>query len=270
MPRSVRPKKLPRRSRIANEQKRFYGWAPDLPDHRDFAYVPPGKLLRVLPQRVDLRKNCPPIYSQGTLHSCTANAIGAAIEFDQIKQQSSKPFRPSRLFIYYNERWMKGTIDFDYGAGIREGIKTVAKQGVCPELLWPYRIRQFQTKPPRKCYREARKHPALVYHRLMRKLAHMKSCLASGYPFVAGLSVYDSFESKKVKGSGRAPMPKRNEKPRGGHAVLVVGYEEESCHFIVRNSWGRNWGMRGYFTLPYDYLIHSHLSDDFWTIRVVK
>jgi C1A family cysteine protease len=270
MHRRIQPKKPPRRSRVADKQKRFYGWAPDLPDHRDKIYSVVWKTSRALPPRIDLRKHCPRIYSQGKLHSCTANAIGAAIEFDQLKQQSSQTFTPSRLFIYYNERRMKGTIDFDYGSGIREGIKTVGKQGVCAERLWPYKIRKFRTAPSGKCYREAKKHPALVYHRLRRKLAHMKTCLASGYPFIAGLTVYASFESKKVKRTGRAPMPSREEKSRGGHAVLVVGYEEEHRHFIVRNSWGKKWGMRGYFTLPYDYLTHSHLSDDFWTIKVVK
>ena len=98
----------------------------------------------------------------------------------------------------------------------------------------------------------------------------MKSCLAAGYPFIAGITVFESFESKKVKRSGRAPMPRRHEKLRGGHAVLAVGYEDAHGHFIVRNSWGKGWGMNGYFTLPYDYLTHRHLADDFWTIRVVK
>ena len=260
---------MPKKDR-GKKPARRYGWIPDLPDHRDKICAAPAKSRRVLPRRVDLREHCPPIYSQGKLHSCTANAIGAAIEFDQIKQQSFRTFRPSRLFIYYNERWMRGTIDSDYGAGIREGIKTVAKQGVCPERAWPYHIRKFRRKPPRKCYREARKHPALVYHRLTRTLAHMKTCLASGYPFIAGITLYDSFESKKVKRTGHASMPGRNAKSHGGHAVLAVGYDDEHRHFIVRNSWGRNWGMSGYFTLPYDYLTHPHLSDDFWTIRVVK
>jgi C1A family cysteine protease len=270
MPKRVHRRKPLRKSRLVHKRRSFFGWTPDLPDHRDQIYTVSRKSRRALPPQVDLRVYCPPIYSQGKLHSCTANAIGAAIEFDQIKQQSSKTFTPSRLFIYYNERWMRGTVDSDQGAGIREGIKTVGRQGVCPERLWPYKIRKFRMKPPPKCYREARKHPALVYRRLTRKLTDMKICLASGFPFIVGLTVYDSFESKKVKRTGRAPIPRRREKSRGGHAVLVVGYEEKDRHFIVRNSWGKDWGMNGYFTLPYDYLTHSHLSDDFWTIRVVK
>src|SRR5712664_2865649 len=93
-----------------------YGWIPDLPDARDLVYQLPRK-LGALPPSVDLRSNCPGVYGQGDLGSCTANAIGAAIQFDQIKQKLT-PAAPSRLFIYYNERALEGTIDTDSGAQI--------------------------------------------------------------------------------------------------------------------------------------------------------
>ena len=165
---------------------------------------------------------------------------------------------------------MERSIDYDNGAQIRNGIKSVAKRGVCPERLWPYRTRKFRQKPSRKCYVEAAKQPALIYHRVSQTLAHMKACLASGYPFVVGLSVFESFESKKVRHSGRAPMPVLYEQSRGGHAVLAVGYEEAHRRFIVRNSWGKKWGRRGYFTLPYRYFVNHRLSQDSWTIRVAN
>ncbi len=222
------------------------------------------------PRESYLRKNFPPIYHQGKLHSCTANAIAAAIQFDKMKQSRPEIFRPSRLFIYYNERAIERSIHSDSGAQIRSGIKSVAKRGVCPERLWPYRTRKFRQKPLRKCYVEAAKHPALIYHRVRRTLAHMKACLASGYPFIFGFTVYESFHSKKVTHTGRASMPVRHDKCRGGHAVLAVGYEQVQRRFIVRNSWGKKWGMSGYFTLPYGYFTNHHLSEDFWTIRVVN
>src|SRR6202008_673389 len=119
-------------------------------------------------------------------------------------------------------------------------------------------------KPGRRCYIEAARHPALIYHRVRRTLPELKACLASGYPFIFGFTVYESFHSKKVRQTGKASMPTRRETIRGGHAVLAVGYDEVRRRFIVRNSWGARWGMRGYFTLPYNYFINRRLSQDFW------
>ena len=209
------------------------------------------------------------MYDQGQLGSCTANAIAAALEFDQTKEKQ-QVFMPSRLFIYYNERDMEGTVNEDSGAQIRDGIKSVAQQGDCPETLWPYEITKFAVKPPVQCYQQALKFKALQYQRLSQILNQLKGCLASGYPFVFGFTVYSSFESKQVAQTGHAPMPSPSEASVGGHAVMAVGYDDSQNWFIVRNSWGIGWGMQGYFTLPYAYLLERNLANDFWTIRIVS
>ena len=177
---------------------------------------------------------------------------------------------PSRLFIYYNERAMEHTTASDSGAQIRDGIKSVGKQGDCPEKLWPYDIAKFSQQPPASCYKNATKHKAVLYQRVSRIANQMKGCIASGYPFVFGFSVYDSFMSPDVAKTGHAKMPGAMDKLEGGHAVMAVGYDDENQWFIVRNSWGTGWGMKGYFTLPYAYLAEENLSDDFWTIRIVE
>jgi C1A family cysteine protease len=245
-----------------------YGWIPDLPDERDHIYAAPPRFLSDLPPVTDLRPQCPPVYDQGMLGSCTANAIGAAVEFDRIKQKLAD-FVPSRLFIYYNERVIEGTVDSDSGAQLRDGIKSVASQGVCPEPEWPYDIMRFTQKPPAKAYADARTDRAVSYQSLIQDLNQMKGCLASGYPFIFGFTVYESFETVEVARSGHAPLPAPRERAIGGHAVMAVGYEDPHQRFIMRNSWGAAWGMGGYFTLPYAYLIQSTLASDFWTIRIV-
>ena len=246
-----------------------YGWVPDLPDQRDLVYSAPPAFITALPTAVDLRPHCPSVYDQGQLGSCTANAIGGAIEFERLKQGLSD-FVPSRLFIYYNERVIEGTVSTDSGAQIRDGIKSVASQGACHESIWPYDITKFADAPPQAAYDDARSHTVSAYQAVVRNLTQMKGCLAAGYPFIFGFSVYESFESQAVAQSGHAPMPAPGEQLLGGHAVDAVGYEDANQWFIARNSWGTGWGMAGYFTLPYAYLVQPSLSSDFWTIRIVQ
>ena len=246
-----------------------YGWNPDIPDGRDLMYAAPPEVVAQLPDKVDLRPQCPPVYDQGQLGSCTANSIGGALEFDQIKE-GQQPFTPSRLFIYYNEREIEGTVGSDSGAQIRDGVKSVNQLGAPPETDWPYDISKFTEKPPQQAYDDGAQHKAILYQRLTQTLNQLKGCLAAGYPFVFGFVVYESFESQEVASTGQGQLPKAGEKQLGGHAVLAVGYDESEQRFIVRNSWGAGWGMQGYFTLPYPYLLQQTLSSDFWTIRSVK
>lgn len=244
-----------------------FGWKPDLPDFRDHIYsvVKPIKL----PLLWDMRPNDPPIYDQGQAGSCTGNAIGGDIEFEQIKQGKT-PFVPSRLFIYWNERNMEGTVNEDSGASIRDGIKSVANLGVCHETLWPYNLEKLFDKPTPECYADAKVNLVLSYSRLNNSLKVLKTCLASGFPFIFGFTVYDSFESDAVAANGIVPMPQPGESVVGGHAVMCVGYKDSTKQFIVRNSWGTDWGDKGYCYMPYAYLTNSNLADDFWTIRLVE
>lgn len=249
--------------------KRF-GWIPDIPDARDHLYSAPLPALAALPPRVSLRKDCPPVFDQGALGSCTANAIAGAHRFDQIKQHAARSFPPSRLFIYYNERVIEQTVSEDSGAMLRDGIKTIAKQGVCDEANWPYTVSKYATKPSAPCYREALDHQALSYERVLQSPAQLKGCLASGYPFVFGFAVYESFESDVVVRTGTVPLPSQTESMVGGHAVMAVGYDDAAQRFLVMNSWGTKWGDKGFFTMPYAYLTDVDLAADFWTVRIVE
>ena len=245
-----------------------YGWHPDLPDQRDRLYAAIAAPPRKLPGAVDLRPGCSTVENQGQLGSCTANALAGDLEF--LEKKAGQPATDlSRLFIYYNERGIEGTVAQDSGAQLRDGIKTLAKQGVCPEQEWPYVISKFAVKPPAACYRDGLKHQITSYHRIVT-LQEMRRCLAEGYPFVFGFTVYESFESPAVAKTGMVNLPKPKEKTLGGHAVMAVGYNDAAQRFIIRNSWGADWGQQGYFTMPYGYLDNRNLSDDFWTIRALE
>lgn len=246
-----------------------YGWVRDLPDARDVLYAAPLlSFAKGLPEAVDLRPQCPPVYNQGQLGSCTGNGIAGAIEFDQMKLKK-KAFVPSRLFIYYNERVIEGTVDTDSGAQVRDGIKSVATLGAPPETDWPYVIANFAERPPTVAYTDAKLDLVDTYARVSQILPQMQGCLAEGYPFVFGFTVYESFESAPVAKSGVVPMPASSEAVVGGHCVVAVGYDNAKRVFTIRNSWGTDWGMDGYCTMPYEYLTDPHLASDFWTIRTV-
>jgi C1A family cysteine protease len=240
-----------------------------LPDARDFAYAAP--LIRFphgLPPSIDLRSKCPPVYDQGQLGSCTGNGIAGAIEFDQRKQGTNE-FSPSRLFIYYNERVIEGTVSQDAGAQVRDGIKSVATVGAPPETDWPYDIKKFADRPPPSAYSDAKRDLVSSYARVNQDLLQMQGCLAEGYPFVFGFTVYESFESEAVAQTGIVPMPSPGENVVGGHCVVAVGYDGTARRFIIRNSWGTGWGIKGYCMMPYEYVLNPHLASDFWTIRTV-
>ena len=248
--------------------KMKYGWMPDVPDFRDHMFEVSFFPHRELPKKVDLRPHDIPVFNQGSLSSCTGNAISAHI--GMLYKQASKEFIPSRLFIYYNEREMENSINQDNGAYIRDGIKSIAKIGACPETMWPYHPEKVATKPSDECYVEALNHQGLSYRRLNVDLRAIKTCLADGFPFVFGFAVYESFEGADIARTGKMTMPTKDEKQFGGHAVMGVGYDDDTQSVIVRNSWGPEWGDKGYFYMPYEYISNNNLCDDFWTIRQIE
>lgn len=241
---------------------RTYGWIPDRPDSRDYLYTAIRRRV-AFKSAVDLRGYCSRVEDQGSLGSCTAQALAGNIEFLDNKPDSAY-LNMSRLFIYYNERVIIDTVNYDSGAMLRDGIKTLRADGVCLEKSWPYRIGRFAVKPAAKCYKEAQDRKIISYYRI-QSLSEMLNCLGEGFPFVFGFTVYESLETDKVARTGIIPMPKKPEAERGGHAVMAVGYNQKTKRFIIRNSWGRTWGMKGYGTIPFAYL--DQLADDFWTIR---
>ena len=142
-----------------------YGWTPDLPDQRDIRFAAVYRIPKKLPAKVDLRPFCPAVEDQGQLGSCTAHALTGALE--TLEKKDRLPVaQMSRLFVYYNERVLEHTIAQDSGASLRDGIKTLVKQGCCGEKKWPYKISKFKVKPGTACYQEAANHQVTSYQRI--------------------------------------------------------------------------------------------------------
>jgi C1A family cysteine protease len=242
-----------------------YHWVKDIIDTRDHPYQLTNTEQSNI---VDLRQYCSLIENQGNLGSCTGNAIAGAIELLHKKQKRTLDI--SRLFIYYYERVLIGTVNYDSGAYIRDGIKVCYKYGAPTENLWPYNISKFRTVPPKTALIDAAKRKVTSYQRAA-DFNQVIDAITSGYPVTIGFSVYSSFDSPVVAKTGIMPYPDtKKEKLLGGHAVLLVGYNKYNNTFIARNSWGTNWGDRGYFYMPFQVIQNTSMSSDFWVIKSIS
>ena len=215
-----------------------------------------------IPSFIDLRNDVNTVYDQEDLSSCTANALCSMIRYN------NPNLKGSRLFLYYNERVLDNNIFQDVGAKLSDGIQSLLKHGLCHESEWEYDITKYALKPPDECYLSALENKAKLVQNINNDTLSMKLSLINGNPFVVGISIYESFESDEVENSGIVKMPQKDEECLGGHACLVVGYDDEKQHWIMQNSWGPDWGDNGYFYLPYKYLLDPKLSSDLWFIRV--
>jgi C1A family cysteine protease len=258
--------------------KRIYNLKPSPPDPRDYKFQAPKSLFAgALPPSVDLSPHCSPVVDQGDLGACTGNALASGLrEFMLLK--SGKPLtRLSRLFVYYEERAAEGTTNEDAGANIKDGLDCLLKLGVCREELDPYNIATFTQAPTPAEVADAKNYKIGKYQRVNGVLG-AKQVLASGSVLVAGMDVYQQFESDEAATTGIVRMPAFNEDPLGGHCVTVVGYTDTPLlqpgywkgggFFLVRNSWGTGWGLpdpphRGYFKICYDYVNHGFM-DELW------
>jgi C1A family cysteine protease len=176
-------------------------------------------------------------------------------------------FDLSRLFLYWQERNLEGTVSEDSGAYIRDGFKVMQKIGCASESYFPYDISKFRDTPTSEAVENAKDHRMGNYYRIMT-VAQLKDELAKGNPVVMGFNVYESFESYEVAQTGIVPMPKAGEQLYGGHAVLAMGYKKINGteYIICKNSWGKNWGDNGFFYMPMAF-IGWHVSD-MWTSEI--
>lgn len=214
---------------------------------------------------LDLRQWCSPVENQAQAGSCVGNAVVGALEFLQIR--NGLPYTDlSRLFVYYNSRLMHGDQDKDDGTYIRIAMGTLSSLGTCSEAKWPYDLNNLFIRPSWGAYREAYPHKITSYYRIQETHGQalvdaIKRALQAQHPVVFGVLVDDAYIS--VGSDGMVAMPKKDRGNVGGHAQLIVGYDDNQRRWIVRNSWGTWWGDKGYAYVPYDYLDASAASD-FW------
>jgi C1A family cysteine protease len=278
------------------------GWLPDLPDYRDYSpehekIKPMLEEIRLaepekvsLPPSVDLRSWCSSIEDQGPLGSCTAQAGVGLIEYYERKAFGIH-IDASRLFLYKATRNLLGWTG-DTGAFIRSTMGAMVLFGVPPEKYWPYTTKKptpvapptihFDMEPPAFCYAFAQNYQTINYYRLdppvtpaATLLQRVKVYLAAKLPSMFGFTVFSSIGQANT--TGKIPFPCPGERILGGHAIVAVGYDdavavnnpicgkETAGAFLIRNSWGTDWGDGGYGWLPYEYVLQG-MAKDWWTL----
>lgn len=257
------------------------GWLPELPDIRDWdaneifgpcSSTPLDHHEPTITTWLDWREFCSPIEHQGSIGSCTAQAVAGLVEFQE-RVQFGRHMDVSRLFLYKVARHLDG-FKGDSGAHIRTAMKGLAIFGAPPERYWPYNPERFDRNPGGFVYCYGQNLQAITYWRLdiggrprddVLRLA--KTLLASKKAIAFGFRVYSYGND-----AGEFPVPDPGARPQGGHAVLAVGYDdarrigESIGALLIRNSWGKSWGADGYGWLPYEYVTRG-LASDFWTLQ---
>ena len=269
---------------------RKLGWIRDLPDIRDFhpdheavapilaKSVPLAIAVATLPTKADLRNWCSPVEDQQSIGSCTAHAAVGLMEYFE-RRTTSQHLDASRLFIYKITRMLAGDTG-DTGAELRTTMQALAMFGAPPESAWPYDPHKFDVEPSAFLYALASNYKAMQYYRLdpagstpANSLQALRQSLAGELPVMFGTTVYSSFPGLGASddGSGNIPFPTNHDSMQGGHAMMIVGYDDtrkigaDVGAFLIRNSWGPSWGQQGYGWMPYRY-VTSGLANDFWTL----
>jgi C1A family cysteine protease len=248
------------------------GWIRDLPDHRDFVFQIPKTLFSTeLPPSFDLRQKMPPVYDQGQIGDCVANALASIIQFDEKRQQNNDQNIPSRLFMYFNARAIEGTVASDAGCTIRDSIKALSQNGFCDETSWPYTVSDLYLKPPPLAYSLALKERIQQYSTVPQNLIAMKTSLLSGNPIIFGMRICQSFVGSTSMQTGMIQYPGPNEQPIAGHCMVITGYDDSIDRFFVRNSWGTGIGINGtgYFAIPYSLVLSLQYCSDIWNLTFI-
>ena len=227
--------------------------------------------LKSLPPKVDLREHLTEVEMQ-VGNSCVANAFAGAYEY-LAKRNNGDSADISRLYIYYNARWLGEAADKDCGSVMYNAIEGLKEYGACSEELWPNDDTMILDEPDQTAYDHGSNFKIVDAEYIETDLEIWKHTLAEGYPISFCINTFESFDSA-TKNKGRVPMPKTSDNVRethGWHAMLCVGYSDPDKVFIIRNSWGKNWGDKGYCYIPYDYVINKDYNGhDSWIIKSVE
>lgn len=254
-----------------------FGWKPDLPDIHDKFYQ--FEKIEFTAEtdtetdsdsetegsfkidRIDLRDQFPPVYDQESLHCSVPCSILSVYRFFTNKTNPEEEYIPSRMHLHQ----LTSLIDSnDRSLSIKNALHILEKVGTVSEEIigfgeYPDHDERFlgiEAKPPK----------LIKYRKVEQSKEQFKRALDAGYPIIFGMSLYSSSLTEGTRKTGEIKMPTKSDQVVGGISMVLVGYDNQRKHWIVRNSWGTQWGDKGYGYIPFSYLTNPQLANSFWVI----
>lgn len=253
---------------LAQEPRRF-GWLGDSGQKRVMMMAPAAWDTETPAAQSDLSNGLPSVMNQGNLGSCVAQATVCAWSY-ALRKQGEDHLPISRLLVYYEARKAIGTTSWDSGSQIVDAVNWLQRWGSCKEPMWPYDIRRFTQKAPNAAYTEAKKHKLVQARKVDNADGRsIRLALTNGYPVVVGSLVYSGI-NRITRQDYVLAMPRKGERPIGGHAYVLVGHDDRKGLYRARNSWGTGWGNRGDFFVPYSYIHSARITEDCWVLLSVS
>ena len=236
-------------------------------DPRDYKLIVPQKINISSSNTFSLQSKVKTVLDQGQIGSCVSNTFSQYINMCTLNTVNI-----SRLSHYYCGRAIKGDSSLiDSGLNIRQAAKIISQYGACSETDWPYNTALFNKLPPLSAFKSSLYFKKYSYSFLDQNIITFKSTLSNlNLPIIFGIRVYSSFMTNTVAKSGIVPIPNTTcESLKGGHCILMVGYNDNTQCFTCVNSWGTSWGQKGFFTIPYNYVTNPNLAFDFCVLQFI-
>jgi C1A family cysteine protease len=210
-----------------------------------------------IPAKVSLRQYAPRPLNQGVQGSCVgwASAYAARTILEAAStgaNPNSTAFSPSFL---YNQIGIKGC----QGAYTGEALEHMKTKGLLQLSKFSYNENSCSKKPTGAQLQEATRHKIRGYNRLTKTgrnydvdLEAVKQNIAQGAPVIIAAKVPNSFQDMMGKKVWKPnSSEKRNVNKLGGHAMCLIGYDDTRKQFEIQNSWGTQWGDKGFVFVSY-------------------
>ncbi len=213
-----------------------------------------------LPHSINLKPYCPTPGNQGQITSCVGWSVGYglltienALKNKRTDTRLITEQAYSALFVYNQIRGAETTCQSR--ATITDALDLLKNKGNCLAREFDFKVEDCYTKPDAPLKEKALKHTIYEYQRLFnqntegsQKVAILRQLLAQKKPIAVGMKINAQFLTLNQTDYWN---PSLGKEPVEGHAMVVVGYDDDAACFTLFNSWGKIWGRDGFIKIRY-------------------